>query len=604
MKYIKPTDFVAVREFQAKYKRIEDDITELLTTDGSAATADELNKKLKSALNAAVLYLSRVNAKYTKEELSRAFNEGKGQADEPPKRTVAEVNEILSAQGFRYAKNAFSQNTYIELQQSMQAAGQSLTHRVNGIIKRLSKTGDDSIYNVQQAIVADLQRNGVLTVEYKNGAKQPISSYAAMAARSARIESTNIGSIGRALQAGTDLVIMTEMPQCCQVCGAYQGKVYSISGKDKRFPALFKTVLSRGYALPHPNCRHEFIPYFAEIEDPADVERMIKKSQIKYDSKGNLVDVRWQKDIQAYAAWQAGNRQRNDELHEYERMREYYAAKGIDAPYSTLAAFRRARRAESENYCASRKEWTQTPKENRQSPLTNAQSEDTIVGAQQVERLEYIPVDNVQAADAWLKERGIRGGYVDGKVNIEVANLINKTIDEYQGAFGVYLKVRSVRKWPKRDADFVAAYSPAFGDVFLRNVSSKTALKTIKQQAQEQFAFGAWSTGDVAHFIRHELGHAVHNGVGKSKVSETLTKIFQDATKDLEWGKHGFSYKDYDKKGLSASKYRQDIQDAGKVLSAYGLTSVNEMVAESIAEYMAGNPRPFAKKVVYALMGW
>ena len=344
MKYIKPADFVAVREFQAKYKRIEDDITELLTTDGSAATADELNKKLKSALNAAVLYLSRVNAKYAKDELSRAFNEGKGQADEPPKRTVAEVNEILSAQGFRYAKNAFSQNTYIELQQSMQAAGQSLTHRVNGIIKRLAKTGDDSIYNVQQAIVADLQQNGVLTVEYKNGAKQPISSYAAMAARSARIESTNIGAIGRALQAGTDLVIMTEMPQCCQVCGAYQGKVYSISGKDKRFPALFKTVLSRGYALPHPNCRHEFIPYFAEIEDPADVERMIKQSQIKYDSKGNLVDVRWQKDIQAYAQWQAGNRQRNDELHEYERMREYYAAKGIDAPYSTLGAFRTARR--------------------------------------------------------------------------------------------------------------------------------------------------------------------------------------------------------------------------------------------------------------------
>jgi hypothetical protein len=103
--------------------------------------------------------------------------------------------------------------------------------------------------------------------------------------------------------------------------------------------------------------RHEFIPYFAEIEDPADVERMIKKSQIKYDSKGNLVDVRWQKDIQAYAAWQAVNRQRNDELHEYERMREYYAAKGIDAPYSTLGAFRRARRAQSDNYQASRKEW-------------------------------------------------------------------------------------------------------------------------------------------------------------------------------------------------------------------------------------------------------
>ena len=37
-------------------------------------------------------------------------------------------------------------------------------------------------------------------------------------------------------------------------------------------------------------------------------------------------------------------------------------------------AFRRARRAQSENYRASRKEWAQTPKENRQNPLTNAKN--------------------------------------------------------------------------------------------------------------------------------------------------------------------------------------------------------------------------------------
>ena len=103
-----------------------------------------------------------------------------------------------------------------------------------------------------------------------------------MAARSARIESTNIGAIGSALQSGTDLVIMTTMPQCCKLCGAYQDKVYSISGKDKRFPALFKTVLKSGYALPHPNCRHEFIPYYLDIESDEDIQKAIAKSKIKY----------------------------------------------------------------------------------------------------------------------------------------------------------------------------------------------------------------------------------------------------------------------------------------------------------------------------------
>ena len=162
-----------------------------------------------------------------------------------------------------------------------------------------------------------------------------------------RIESTNIGSIGSALQNGTDLVKMTSVSQCCKLCGAYQGKVYSISGKDKRFPALFKTVLKNGYALPHPNCRHEFIAWFEEVEAPEDVEKAIKNSKIKYDSKGNLVDVRFQKDIQGYQAWQAGNRQLNRELLEFEEMKSYYERKGELPPYSTLGAFRRARRADN-----------------------------------------------------------------------------------------------------------------------------------------------------------------------------------------------------------------------------------------------------------------
>ena len=180
-----------------------------------------------------------------------------------------------------------------------------------------------------------------------------------MAARSARIENTNIGAIGRALQGGTDLVEMTTMPQCCKLCGAYQGKVYSISGKDKRFPALFKTVLKNGYALPHPNCRHEFIPYYEEIEDPEDVKKDIAKSKIKYDSKGNLVDVRHQADIKGYQAWQAGNRQLNRGMHEYEQMQAYYESKGLEAPYKTLGAFRRARRAQAQSYKDNRKEWSE-----------------------------------------------------------------------------------------------------------------------------------------------------------------------------------------------------------------------------------------------------
>lgn len=355
MKYIKPPDFKSVKEFQAYYQKIEQDIHTLLTTDGSANSAKELNSKLSQALNAAMAYLSKKNQEYTQRELATAFQEGRQTVKEPPKVSAKEAALILEQQGFKYSKNSFSRDTYIELQNATLAAGKRLKTRVNSIIEDLRKTGDDTVYNVQQAVLKDLQKNGLLTVEYSNGAKQPLHSYAAMAARSARIESANIGAIGRALQAGTDYVIMTTMPQCCKLCGAYQGKVYCISGKDKRFPALFKTVLRSGYALPHPNCRHEFIPWFPEMEAPEDVEKAIKDSRIKYDRQGNLVDVRYQKDIKGYAAWQAGNRQLNRELLEYERMRKHYEGREDDMPYKTLGSFRKARR--SDNLSPAFKKW-------------------------------------------------------------------------------------------------------------------------------------------------------------------------------------------------------------------------------------------------------
>lgn len=344
MKYIRPPEFKSVREFTEYYRQVEQNITDLMTKDAGAATSGELNEQLQRTLQAAMSYLSGINKEYTKTELPRAFEEGREGIGKSPELSMSEAASILKKQGYRYSGNALSRYTYIELQSAVKSAGKGFKTRVNRIVEELRGKGKDSVYNVQEAVKKDLEEHGLLTVEYSNGAKQPLSAYAAMAARSARIESANIGAIGRALQSGTDYVKMTTMPQCCKFCGAYQGKIYCISGKDNRFPALFKTVLKSGYALPHPNCRHEFIPWFPEIEAPEDVEKAIEDSRIRYNADGSLKDVRYQRDIEAYAAWQVGNRQLNTEATEYLKMQSYYKGKGTEPPYKSLASFRRARR--------------------------------------------------------------------------------------------------------------------------------------------------------------------------------------------------------------------------------------------------------------------
>lgn len=364
MRYIKPPDFKSVKDLQEHYKRLEQDITDLLFSDASINTAEELNKKLSLALSASLSYLTKINKTYVEKELPIAFKEGQASSSnlkEVPKKTAS---AILAKQGFKYAKNGFSRDTYIELQTATKTALNGVKTQVNDIIKDLRKDGQDSLYNVRETLLKELQKHNLTSVKYSNGAEMPLNAYAAMVARSARIETTNISAIGGALEDGTDLVKMTSVSQCCKLCGAYQGKVYSISGKDKRFPALFKTVLKNGYALPHPNCRHEFIPWFEEAESTEDVEKAIKNSKIKYDNKGNLVDVRFQKDIQGYQAWQAGNRQLNREMLEFEQMRNHYAGRENEMPYKTLASFRRARRAD--NLSSAFKAWRYRERDKKQ----------------------------------------------------------------------------------------------------------------------------------------------------------------------------------------------------------------------------------------------
>ena len=85
------------------------------------------------------------------------------------------------------------------------------------------------------------------------------------------------------------------------------------------------------------------------------MEKAIRESRIQYDEKGELVDVRHQRDIEGYAQWQVGNRQLNREYLEYERMKKYYAGREYEMPYKSLGSFRRARRAQTEKYQELRK---------------------------------------------------------------------------------------------------------------------------------------------------------------------------------------------------------------------------------------------------------
>lgn len=58
---------------------------------------------------------------------------------------------------------------------------------------------------------------------------------------------------------GLDLLEMSYHADCCPECAKYQGRVFSISGSDTRFPTLPAKISETGKL--HEGCRHRFAPY-------------------------------------------------------------------------------------------------------------------------------------------------------------------------------------------------------------------------------------------------------------------------------------------------------------------------------------------------------
>lgn len=239
--------------------------------------------------------------------------------------------------------NLHTETAYIELSRRVQHATDLQKEKINQAIKQIEKSG----YGVTVERVKDLLKNTLekenksLFVTYSNGSKMPLEKYAEMCARTSRLETINTGVFNRVKELGYDLVLCSVVPNCCPYCKKYEGKVYSISGKDKRFPALYETALQKGYNVMHPNCRHEFTLFVESMVTATDLNKLIAKSNHfeEFDKNDKIFKI--------YNKNQALQRQWIDEFRRYKELKSLM---GNDLKYTTLASFRRAYRSDENSF--------------------------------------------------------------------------------------------------------------------------------------------------------------------------------------------------------------------------------------------------------------
>lgn len=236
--------------------------------------------------------------------------------------------------------NVFIRNKLGELNDVNYFIGRQIKDNIQKSVEDavgLKLTTNETLKECKKNILKNFAENGISAIKTKNNRYIRIDAYADTVARSTVREVTNTATIKQVEELGYDLVKISSHPGACPICQKYEGRIYSISGKDKRFPRL-DVAFSSGYANIHPRCRHVLEPY---IETFNDVGKDIIKSNMPFQEPDKN-----DKQVQAYYSNQREKAKLRADRLQWEK---YKTVLGDDA-ISTFAGFRRMKNSNSDNY--------------------------------------------------------------------------------------------------------------------------------------------------------------------------------------------------------------------------------------------------------------
>lgn len=242
-----------------------------LATGETRSTDIVTNQKAQEPISSSSIYnqleRTRTNKKYsdiplTKEESEELKKNASKFIESISKKNISEVDRLHKEYISQQVKQNKSNNN------DNMTAAQKISNEMNN----------------------SLEKNGVFAFSDIGGKRWSLVNYCSMSIRTASSRSTNLGEVfGDEVH---DLYYIVPHSGSCPICKKYEGKVYSRSGKDKRFPALataFSKINPNGsddldntYFVIHPNCRHKIIKFY-EKKNASQIKALMKKSNEQID---------------------------------------------------------------------------------------------------------------------------------------------------------------------------------------------------------------------------------------------------------------------------------------------------------------------------------
>ncbi|MHA6484477.1 phage minor capsid protein [Paenibacillus sp. strain BS8-2] len=145
--------------------------------------------------------------------------------------------------------------------------------------------------------LADINNRGITGIVAKNGAQIPADKYMNGVIHYHQRKAHVTGAENMIVQNGLDLVYVNFVGITCEYCSKYQGRVYSISGNDPRFPKL---EIRPPY---HSHCVHSISAWIEEYTPADEVERMIATSNRPFTDNRTEANIRRYNEMQRDKSW-------------------------------------------------------------------------------------------------------------------------------------------------------------------------------------------------------------------------------------------------------------------------------------------------------------
>lgn len=206
---------------------------------------------------------------WVKVQIPNFYEQGLFEANKTIHNKGDEVKILKEFQRFhKEAIQAIAEDTYSNIASAMQGitktgnkfvsmgARQSILEKIGtGTITGSTRKG------ISKSIKDELRQNGITGLIDKGGREWDLNRYSEMLARTKLTQAHNTAVTNRMLESGYDLVQVSAHFGSCELCRPFEGKVLSVSGRNKAFVSVDQATAE---GLFHPNCRHKILP----VENP------------------------------------------------------------------------------------------------------------------------------------------------------------------------------------------------------------------------------------------------------------------------------------------------------------------------------------------------